>query len=255
MNGNRSGETRPLLYTALADWFHLLTRPEDYAEEASEYFGHLETALGRRPATLLELGCGGGNNASYLKHWTQPTLTDLSPAMLAMSRRLNPTCEHIAGDMRSLRLGRTFDAVFLHDAVCYMCSEADLRRAMETAFLHCAPGGAALFVPDDMRETFVPKTDCGGYDGAAGGPDAGRSLRYLEWSWDPDPGDTGAVTDFAYLLRERDGTVRALRDRHDVGIFPRATWLGLLHDVGFAAEPVPSEIGGAPFIARRPLQI
>jgi SAM-dependent methyltransferase len=247
-----AGDALPLLYTDLAGWFHLLTRPEEYAEEALEYFGDIEAALGRRPATLLELGCGGGNNASYMKNWTQPTLTDVSPTMLAMSRRLNPDCEHIAGDMRELRLGRVFDAVFVHDAVCYMRSETDLRRAMETAFLHCRPGGAALFVPDDVRETFEPRTDCGGNDGAEGGPDAGRALRYLEWSWDPDPADSEALTDFAYLLRERDGSVRALRDRHVFGLFPRATWLGLLREVGFVAEPAPSEIGGAPFIARRP---
>jgi SAM-dependent methyltransferase len=242
----------PLLYTELAGWFHLLTAPEDYEEEATEYFGRIEAALGKRPATLLELGCGGGNNASYMKYWTQPTLTDVSPAMLAVSCRINPDCEHLAGDMRSLRLDRTFDAVFLHDAVCYMRSKAELRRALETMFVHCRPGGVAFVVPDDVTETFTPRTDHGGHDGKPGGPDAGRALRYLEWSWDPDPADTEAVTDFAYLLRERDGSVRALKDRHEFGLFPRATWLGLLADVGFVAEPAPSDIGGAPFIARRP---
>jgi hypothetical protein len=37
--------------------------------------------------------------------------------MLALSMTVNPECEHIEGDMRTLRLGHTFDAVFLHDAV------------------------------------------------------------------------------------------------------------------------------------------
>ena len=47
------------------------------------------------------------------------TLSDLSPQMLSLSRTLNPGCEHVLGDMRTLRLGRTFDAVFVHDAVMY----------------------------------------------------------------------------------------------------------------------------------------
>ena len=74
--------------------------------------------------------------------------------MLEVSRALNPECEHVLGDMRSVRLGRTFDAVLLHDAVSTMASKADLRRALETAFAHCAPGGAALLAPDQLRETF-----------------------------------------------------------------------------------------------------
>ena len=87
------------------------------------------------------------------------TLVDLSADMLEMSRRLNPGCAHHQGDMRTLRLGRTFDAVFVHDAVAYMTTEADLRQVTETAFAHCRPGGIALFVPDHTTENFEPVTD------------------------------------------------------------------------------------------------
>ena len=90
-------------------------------------------------------------------------LTDVSEGMLAESRALNLECEHRLGDMRTLRPGRAFDAVFVHDAVCYMTTEADLRRAMETAWVHCRPGGAALFAPDYVREHFPEEsTDDGG---------------------------------------------------------------------------------------------
>ena len=43
------------------------------------------------------------------------TLVDRAPAMLALSRRLNPGCRHVLGDMLSLRLGETFDAVLVLD--------------------------------------------------------------------------------------------------------------------------------------------
>src|SRR3712207_3861404 len=92
--------------------------------------------------TLLELGSGGANNAVHLKaHFAQVTLTDLSPQMLAVSRALNPDCGHLLGDMRTLRLGRAFNVVFIHDAIDYMSTHHDLRLALETAFLHCTPGG------------------------------------------------------------------------------------------------------------------
>jgi len=238
----------PPIYSDLADWFHLLTHPDDYADEAAFYRSLMERSLGELPGTLLELGSGGGNNASHMKGWTRPTLSDLSPAMLAQSRRINPELEHIEGDMRTLRLGRKFDAVFLHDAVCYMTDELDLRRALQTAFVHCRPGGVALVIPDDVKETFEPGCNHGGHDGSDG-----RALRYLEWHWDPDPDDSQVVTDIALLLRDADGTSRCLHERHRCGLFPRATWLALMRDVGFDAKPVESEMRHAPFLARRPV--
>jgi SAM-dependent methyltransferase len=218
----------PRLYRDLASWFHLLTGPEDYTEEA-EIYRRLLTEAGP-VRTVLELGSGGGNNASHLKRHFELTLTDLSEDMLAVSRGLNPECEHIRGDMRTIRLGREFDAVFVHDAIEYVTSVPDLRAAMETAFVHCRPGGVALFVPDYVRETFKPRTDHGGHDGD------GRSLRYLEWVWDPDPDDDTYVTDYAYLLRHEDGSVRVEHDRHVCGLFARDRWLSLLTEIGFRAE-------------------
>ncbi|HSB89239.1 MAG TPA: class I SAM-dependent methyltransferase [Anaerolineales bacterium] len=220
----------PRLYRELADWFHLLTRPEDYAEEAAFYVETLRASAEHPIRTVLELGSGGGNNASHMKNEFHLTLIDLSAEMLDVSRGLNPECEHVQGDMRTVRLGRDFDAVFVHDAIGYMTSEADLRSAMQTAFVHCRPGGAALFAPDAVRETFRPFTDHGGHDGE------GRALRYVEWTWDPEPADTVYVTDFAYLLREGSGDVRVAYDRHLLGIFARATWMDLLAETGFEAR-------------------
>lgn len=60
--------------------------------------------------------------------------------------------------MRSVRLVREFGAGFVHDAVDYMTTERDLGRAVETAFVHCRKGGLALFVPDDVAESFAPES-------------------------------------------------------------------------------------------------
>ena len=227
----------PRLYSDLASWFHLLTAPEEYAVEAAFYRRVLESACAYPPRTLLELGSGGGNNASHLKAHFAVTLVDLSPEMIDLSKTINPECEHIAGDMRFIRLGRLFDAVFINDAISYMTTEADLRAAIQTAFLHCRPGGAALFTPDHIRETFHPATDHGGHDGI------GRAMRYLEWTWDPDPGDTSYLVDMAYLLRDASGEVRVAHDRHRLGLFSRAEWLRFVEEAGFEARSIPFEEG------------
>ena len=99
--------------------------------------------------------------------------------------------------------------------------------------MHCRPGGLALFVPDDTRESFVPGTDHGGHDG----PDR-RAARYLEWTWDPDPADTTVTTEYAFVLRDADGSVRVCHETHRTGLFGRAVWLGLLAAVGFEPRAV-----------------
>jgi trans-aconitate methyltransferase len=242
----------PKLYSELTEWWPLLSAPADYEEEAAFYRHALVGACLRAPETLLELGSGGGNNASHLKAHFRVTLVDRSEGMLAVSRSLNPTCEHFVGDMRTVRLGRQFDAVFVHDAVAYMTTEADLRHAIETAFVHCRPGGAALFAPDHLRETFRAQTDHGGHDSGQ------RGLRYLEWTWDPDPNDTTYIVDYAYLLRLEDGTVRVEHDRHYEGLFSRDEWLRWLVETGFVARAVPfdhSEIEAGSyelFVATKP---
>ena len=113
---------------------------------------------------MLELGSGGGNNASYLKKWFDMTLVDRSKGMIECSRKLNPECEHVEGDMRTVRLQRTFDRVFIHDAIMHMTSEAELMRALRTAFAHTRPGGATVVAPDCTRETYSPITHHGGND-------------------------------------------------------------------------------------------
>ncbi len=141
-------------YGELARWWPLISSPDDYAEEAAYAATVLATAR-RDVRGVLELGSGGGNNASHLKTRFAMTLVDLSEEMLDISRRLNPECEHYRGDMRTIRLGRDFDAVFVHDAVSYMVTETDLRLAIETAFVHCRPGGIAVFMPDETTEIFA----------------------------------------------------------------------------------------------------
>jgi SAM-dependent methyltransferase len=224
----------PRMYSEIAPWFHLLTAPEEYTEEAG-IFRETVRRFAPQAHTLLELGSGGGNNASHLKAHYRMTLADLSPEMLALSRSINPELEHVLGDMRSVRLERQFDAVFIHDAIMYMTTLEDLRLAIRTAAVHCKPGGMLLIAPDCTRETFKPETDCGGNDGA------GRALRYLEWTWDPDPSDSTFLVDYAYLLREADGSTRAVQDRHTNGLFSREEWLAVLREEGFQPQILPFE--------------
>jgi trans-aconitate methyltransferase len=217
----------PRLYSELADWYHLLTAPHEYVAEAVAYRDLIEETAQQPVKTILELGCGGGANASHLKRHYEMTLTDISEPMLAQSRKINPELEHLVGDMRTLRLDRTFDAVMIHDAIDYMTTRSDLSAAIQTAAAHLESGGLALFIPDHIKDVFAEGTDHGGHD-----DDKGRGLRYVEWTWDPDPNDDTYIWDFAYMMRDETGDVQIMHDRHICGVFTKATWLDLLQQAG-----------------------
>jgi hypothetical protein len=108
----------------------------------------------------------------------------------------------------------------------------------------------ALFVPDGTKETFCEAVHDGGHDG----PD-GRSLRYLEWTFDPDPSDDRYEVHFACLLRTGDA-VQAVHDRHHHTLFTRQQWLDVLAAAGFVVstpslDEATHELQVA-FLARRP---
>ncbi len=230
------------LYDNLADWWPVISPPSEYAEEAALYVDMIRTAAHTQVREVLELGSGGGNNASHMKRAFAMTLVEPAVRMRELSRALNPECTHMAGDMRDVRLGRTFDAVFVHDAVMYMTTEDDLRAALATAAAHLAPGGVALVAPDATAETFEEATEHGG------GEDAGRRrARYLQWTLPPALGETSFETHYALLLHEPDGTVRAAHDVHREGLFGRATWMRLFGEVGLAASLTPRRIEGVEY--------
>ena len=222
----------PRLYSDLANWWPLMSPPSEYVEEAADLLPLLvdpcDASLG---LTLLELGSGRGSLAYHLKDRFTLTLTDRSPGMLAINKQVNPECEHICGDMTSLDLGRQFDRVLVHDAIMYATEPSAVRETLRTAARHCRSRGRVVVLPDCVCETFEPATEMGGEDGADG-----RGLRYLEWTWDPDPTDCTFDAVFAFVLRETDGQVRVEQDRHEFGLFPRADWLAWFAEAGLATR-------------------
>lgn len=218
----------PRLYGDLSGWFHLVTHPKEYVREAALIRRLLKPKGTRGRPSLLELGAGGGNNAFHLKKHFDLTLTDLSPAMLRQSRRINPECRHLPGDMRTLRRAERFDAVLVHDAVMYLTTRRDLARAIRTAAAHLKPGGRALLMPDFLSETFAPRTTTGGHG------ENGRALRYVEVTRTLRPGARKAVVDMTMLLHDGKRSDRIVVDRHVFGLFPRRVWTELLAAAGLA---------------------
>jgi len=223
----------PRMYTEFAQYWTLISAPADYAEEASHWREALRRKLGPGRHAILELGVGGGNNLSYLTGDFQAVAVDLSPDMVEQARKLNPDVEFHVGDMRTVRLGRRFKAVLVHDAISYMLSEQDLLAVFATAAAHLDPGGVFIAAPDWYRETFRDPFVNWGTE-----TDGAVTFTNLEYTYDPDPGDTTIESLNWYLIRER-GALRIEQDRHVLGLFSRGTWVDLMMGSGFAVEQIP----------------
>ena len=223
------------LYTDLAWLWPLWGDPhEEYADYCRHVAGLIERHARRPARTLLDIGCGGGKNVLNLKGTFSVTGVDLSPAMLAQARALNPESTFVHGDMRTFRLGGTFDAVLMDDAISYMTSLADLVAALGNASAHLNPGGVLVVTPDVTTETFQQNktvaTPATGMD-----PQSGLDVVFVENAYDPDPSDEQYDATILYLIRDC-GRLRIETDHWTLGLFSHDTWLHALREVGLDVQ-------------------
>ena len=224
--------SQPRLYGDLAYLWPIISPPEEFREEAEVWRQAIMDKLGQGRHRVLELGVGGGHNLSHLTEDFQATAVDLSPEMLELSRKLNPGVEHHLGDMRTLRLGETFDAVLIHDAISCMLTEDDLAATFDTAKRHLRPGGLLVIAPEWVRENFrAPMV----FHWLRKQGDIQVTVQ--EYLHDPDASDTEIESVYTYTIVE-DGHERVEQDTHTTGLFPMATWTRLLQEAGFQVETV-----------------
>lgn len=218
------------LYNDLAYLWPLISPPEEYAEEAGYWRRALRDRLGPGEHRILELGVGGGHNLSHLTSDFRATAVDISSQMLALSMKLNPGVQHHLGDMRTVRLGQTFDGVLIHDAISYILNEDDLRATFATAKIHLRRGGVLLVAPDWVREEFKGTTVLNWVR-----KKGDVEVTIQEYLHDPDPADTQLESIFTYTINEN-GNQRVEQDTHITGLFPLSTWTGLMEETGFEVE-------------------
>ena len=78
---------KPAIYHDLSDWYDLIDPCHDHADEAAVYLEAFLRGIEGTSRTLLELGCGAGNNASFLKAVTRPSSGAVTDAQLVTEIR------------------------------------------------------------------------------------------------------------------------------------------------------------------------
>lgn len=223
-------KTTGKLYGRLAWAFPVITPLRHYKKETEQAFRLIRKAARIPVRTLLHLGCGGGHNDHFFRRHARVTGVDLSPAMLRLARRLNPDVAYLEGDMRKVRLGRTYDAVAAWDSVNHMTGPGDLAKVFDSAYRHLEKGGVFFFLLDTDRAQFCQ----GSVDGYVN-RGKGVKIAFIENLYDPDPRDTHYETRFVFLIRRKSG-FKVETDRFRCGLFSAGEVLALLRKRGFRAR-------------------
>lgn len=134
-----------------ASFYDTLYEEKDYGAECDFVEAVLRRDATQPVRTLLDLGCGtGGHLLPLASRGYEVTGVDRSAEMLAQAQCKGEEAElplslH-QGDVRTIDLGRTFDAVISMFAVMsYQCTNKDLLDAFGTARRHLEPGGLFIF--------------------------------------------------------------------------------------------------------------
>ncbi len=215
-------------YNELAWVDPIIAPPENFVRETEFLCRLIREHAQIEPGTLLHLGSGAGINDYTLKRHFQVTGVDISDGMLETARKINPEVDYYKGDMRTFDPGKKFDAVACMEAIGYMLTLEDTRRAVSTAFRHLNRGGVFIFtalVKEDFKaNNFV-------YTGSKGDIE----ITLFENNYRPNPESAIYEATMIYLIRRR-GELEIYTDRHHGSLFSLDTWTGLLKEFGFAIK-------------------
>lgn len=229
MNPSEEKDTRRLYHDLSWIW-PIISPPEDYTEETEFFSRTIKEKAAIEVRTLLHLGCGGGRNDYTFKKHFEVTGVDLSKEMLKLAQDLNPGLKYVHGDMRTIRLGTSFDAATALDSINYMKSESELHQTFQTAYNHLKPGGIFLTIAEETRERFRPNRTI-----ASTHSKGHTQVTFIENSFDPDPSDNHFEMTFIYLVR-KGPQLEIHTDSHLWGLFEKETWPRLLRETGFNVE-------------------
>jgi len=139
------------VFQKYATFYDTYYRQKDYAAECAYVLRLLATHSPRPVRSLLDLGCGtGSHDVLWAKSGLDITGIDLSEVMLEQARKKaadeKVSIRFAQGDIRTVDVGRTFDAVTSMFAVLGYLTENDhLESALLAARKHLVPGGMFLF--------------------------------------------------------------------------------------------------------------
>ncbi|HKR97934.1 MAG TPA: class I SAM-dependent methyltransferase [Candidatus Dormibacteraeota bacterium] len=183
-------------------------------------------------ASLLDVACGTGQHLSLLRDQYEVEGVDLSDEMLAVAGARLPDVPLHHGDMRSLDLGRRFDAVIcMFSSIGHLLEPADMREAFVRMSLHLEPGGVLIVDgwvrPEGWKDGYLPELQ----QATDGRIEVYRLVHSRR---------EGRITtlNHHYLLRDPDG-IQHFLEEHTLALTPTADYVAAAKETGLEVEVLP----------------
>jgi SAM-dependent methyltransferase len=228
--------------TAFGDYarfYDLLYGDKDYQAETAFLVGLLRR-WAPAATSVLEIGCGSGRHGLCMAEaGFRVTGIDLSGDMVALARNRaaaapGPVRERMAfeqGDIRSVRLGRTFPAAMaLFHVVSYLATDADLHSGLACIREHLEPGGVFVF---DFWHAPAVRAEGPQRRNKVAEADGWRIHRRTEPVWERDR-DIVRVVFHVTATNTIRGEVRKFKEEHVMRYFSPADLATVLAAHGFA---------------------
>ena len=222
---------RSALYGELAELYDLIYAEKAYRDEATELVALARRFSGRRPRTLLDVGCGTGRHLGEFRRLGLAIAgVDASAKMLRVARKRLPRGTPLSrGDMRSFRRNGPYDVVTcLFSAIGYMRTRRDRDRALANIYRHVRPGGVALVVGWVLPERWQGgSVHLQTYDGP--------ELKIARVTRSSTRGEF-SILDMHYLIGRAGRAVHYVRERHVNPLVSSEEMLGSFRRAGFRAR-------------------
>jgi SAM-dependent methyltransferase len=204
---------------------------KDYPAEAAELRSIIQGA-NPNARTLLDVACGTGAHLAEMRRWYAVEGVDQSPAMLEVAQSRLPGVPLHVADMRTLDLGRPFDAVTcLFSSIGYLTDPAEMRSAVGRLAAHVAPGGVLILDGWLRPEAW--------HDDYRGEPEVSHDdetmVVRLAFSR-----RSGSITelDMHHMVRTNSG-IDYFSEAHRLALTPTADYVSAVESAGLTARVIP----------------
>jgi len=145
-------------YREMAQYYDAICSWKDYSKDSKRLIEIIRRHKRSKGRDLLDIACGTGNHASYLKKHFTVTGLDLNREMLQIARAKHPDIRWILGDMTRFRLPQKFDVITcLFSSIAHAKTYATLQSVLKRFSKHLKPGGITVFEAYIDKKQFIPK--------------------------------------------------------------------------------------------------